>query len=144
MGLPIVNWLGVWVLGGLPVEWGELPIMPWDLDALMVGVGAHGFVKVKTPFKRPKTRVQVDGFYALCGDVVPLFLLQVRFCRGGGVRGVGVGCRVTLIIFPRRVNLITGVGLVMPQLVLGAVGYWLMTGPVGDEGESGSLVTLSL
>ena len=46
--------------------------MPWDLDALMVGVDAHGFVKVKTPFKRPKTRVQVDGFYALCGDVVPL------------------------------------------------------------------------
>ena len=31
-----------------------------------------------------------------------LFLLQVRFCRGGGVRGVGVGCRVTLIIFPSQ------------------------------------------
>ena len=29
----------------------------------------------------------------------------------------------------------------MAQLVLGAVGYWLMTGSVGDEGESGSLVT---
>ena len=28
LGLPIVNWLGVRVLGGLPVEWGELPIMP--------------------------------------------------------------------------------------------------------------------
>lgn len=51
-------------------------------------------VEVKIPFdKRPKTRVQVDGFYALCGDVVPLFLLQVRFCRGGGVRGVR-GCGV--------------------------------------------------
>ena len=60
------------------------------------------------------------------------------------MRGVGVGCLVTLIIFSRRVNLITGVGLVMPQLVFGAVGYWLMTGPVWDEGESGSLVTLSL
>ena len=47
------------------------------------------------------------------------------------MRGVGVGCLVTLIIFPRRVNLITGVGLVMPQLVLGAVGYWLMTGVSG-------------
>lgn len=79
------------------------------------GVDTEG-VEVKIPFdKRPKTRVQGVGFYALCGDVVPLFLLQVRFCRGGGVRGVGVGCRVTLIIFPRRVNLITGVGLVMPH-----------------------------
>lgn len=41
-------------------------------------------------------------------------------------------------------TLLRSVGLVMPQLVLGAVGYWLMTGSVRDEGESGSLVTLSL
>lgn len=49
--------------------------MPWDLDALMVGVGTHGGVKVKVgvdtggvrvkiPFKRPKTRVQ--GVVDLC------------------------------------------------------------------------------
>ena len=37
----------MWVTRGLPVEWGEFSIMPWDLDALMVGVGTHGGVKVK-------------------------------------------------------------------------------------------------
>lgn len=41
------------------------------------------------------------------------------------------------------VLLITGVGLDGPAGSW-TVGYWLMTGPVGDEGESGSLVTLSL
>ena len=81
-------------------------------------------VEVKIPFdKRPKTRVQGVGFYALCGDVVPLFLLQVRFCRGG-VRGVGVGCRVSCVL------LITGVGLDGPAGSW-TVGYWLMTGSVG-------------
>ncbi len=42
----------VWVLlcevtRGLPVEWGEFSIMPWDLDALMRSCWMHGGVKVK-------------------------------------------------------------------------------------------------
>ena len=50
----------------------------------------------------PRHGFKVSVTHALCGGSVPLFLLQVRFCRGGGVRGVGVGCRVTLIIFPSQ------------------------------------------
>ena len=40
--------------------------------------------------------------------------------------------------------LITGVRLGHASAGSWTVGYWLMTGPVGYEGESGSLVTLSL
>ena len=74
--------------------------------------------------------------HALCGDVVPLFLLQVRFCRGGGVRGVGVGCLVTLIIFPRRVNLITirGAG----HAPAGSWGCGLLVDDWGQWGMKGS------
>ena len=52
----IVNWIGgvLWVIRA----GGWVPIMPWDLDALIVGVYTEG-VEVKIPFdKRPKTRVQ--------------------------------------------------------------------------------------
>ena len=48
---------------GLPSSGVSFHHAMW-LDALMVGVGAHGGVKVKTPFKRPKTRVQ--GVVDLC------------------------------------------------------------------------------
>ena len=134
-----------WCFMGYPVQVGGFPSYPWVVGCSYSGVYTEG-VEVKIPFdKRPKTRVQGVGFYALCGDVVPLFLLQVRFCRGGGVRGVGVGCLVTLVSSSQTGFTYYGRGAgVMPQLVLGAVGYWLMTGSVGDEGESGSLVTLSL
>lgn len=121
LGLPIVNWLGVWVLGGLPVEWGEFPSCHGIWMLLWWALARTEALRSRLRSSGAKTRVQVDGFYALCGDVVPLFLLQVRFCRGGGVRGVGVGCRVTLIIFPSQTGFTyygRGAG-VMPQLVLG-------------------------
>ena len=116
--------------------------MPW-----VVGCSYSGVSRKALRLRFRLTSVPRHGF-KVSGSMlyVGMWFLSsfFRFGSAGGVRGVGVGCRVTLIIFPRRVNLITGVGLVMPQLVLGAVGYWLMTGSVGNEGESGSLVTLSL
>ena len=62
------------------------------------------------------TSVPRHGFkwtvtHALCGGFGSPLPSSGSVLPGGGVRGVGVGCRVTLIIFPRRVNFITGVGL---------------------------------
>lgn len=99
------------------------------------GVDTEG-VEVKIPFdKRPKTRVQVDGFYALCGDVVPLpssgSVLPGWWCAWSK----RMWCRVSCVFLSDGVYLLRAWGW-MAQLVLGAVGYWLMTGPVVDEGES--------
>ena len=57
---------------GLSVQVGGFPSYPWVVGCSYSGVDTEG-VEVKIPFdKRPKTRVQGVGFYALCGDVVPL------------------------------------------------------------------------
>lgn len=137
LGLPIVNWLGVWVLGGLPVEWGEFPSCHGIWMLLWWALARTEALRSRLRSSGAKTRVQVDGFYALCGDVVPLFLLQVRFCRGGGVRGVGVGCRVTLVSSPlRRGLLITGVGL-------GSCPSWFLDcGLLVDDWASGGSILI--
>ena len=60
------------------------------------GVDTEG-VEVKIPFdKRPKTRVQ-----GVAGMWFPSSFFRFVPCRGG-VRGVGVGCLVTLIVFPSQ------------------------------------------
>lgn len=69
----LVSLLWVWIGG---VLWVVVQVVgshhAMGFGCSYSGVDTEG-VEVKIPFdKRPKTRVQGVGFYALCGDVVPL------------------------------------------------------------------------
>lgn len=84
-----------WCFMGYPVQVGGFPSYPWVVGCSYSGVYTEG-VEVKIPFdKRPKTRVQ-----GVVGMWFPSSFFRFVPCRGGGVRGVG--CLVTLIIFPSQ------------------------------------------
>ena len=80
-----------WCFMGYPVQVGGFPSYPWVVGCSYSGVYTEG-VEVKIPFdKRPKTRVQGVGYSCSMWGFGSLFLLQVRFGRGGVFVELGLG-----------------------------------------------------